>query len=87
MKQSAIPVAFVAAFAIACGARGTSAPEVPTSSTTQVSAGQMSTNQEAPHVAEAHAHVDPAGAPLTSPKDQPRRHADRKPGGGFTGYK
>lgn len=71
----------------ACGGHEEKAPQSPASvSTTHVSAAEMSSDvAEAPHATAPQAHGEHSDADVV--KDEPRRHSERKPGGGFSGYK
>lgn len=68
-------------------ARSSTPVEAPSSpvSTTRTSAAELAS--DAPHVGkpQQHAETEPKGE--DRPKDEPRREGERKPRGGFSGYK
>jgi hypothetical protein len=61
------------------------APPPPTTSVTHVTAAEV--NGDAPKVGKAQADSDAEPVDEVDPKAAPRRHDERKPGGGFSGYK
>jgi hypothetical protein len=84
-RNSMALVACIAALAAGCGQKANPPAASPASvSTTSVTAADYEIAP--PKVGQPQAHVD-ASVPETDTKAEPRRHGDRKPGGGFSGYK
>lgn len=84
--------AVIAVLAMGCGRA--SAPKQPSAvtttsvSTTQVTAAELNRSADAPKVGKPQQHVDAAVLDEEAgKKDEPQRHGERKPGGGFSGYK
>jgi hypothetical protein len=84
----ALAAILVASFAIGCGAPAGSqlarAPKAPIVATTQLMAAEISDTDEAPRVGKSQ-HA--TSLTEDDEKDSPKRHDDRRPGGGFSGYK
>ena len=82
----------VASFVMGCGARAStkvaSCPPSPTVSTTTLMAAELSDTDEAPKVGKSQHTAAPSVEEEPGEKDDaPQRRVDRRPGGGFSGYK
>jgi len=82
----------VALFVTGCGARASTrtaaCPPSPTVSTTRLMAAELSDTDEAPKVGKSQHTAAPSVEEEWVAKDgAPQRRVDRRPGGGFSGYK
>jgi len=84
--------ALVAAGTMGCGSRTSAKPSVcapagPTVSTTQLMAAELRDTDDAPKVGKSQHSSSSAPDEDEGKKDVPHRRDDRRPGGGFSGYK
>lgn len=87
----AVLVAMAAAGAMGCGTRASTkpiaAPPSPTVSTTRLMAAELGAPDDAPKVGKSHRSGVAAEEAEASKKDDVPHRTDRRPGGGFSGYK
>lgn len=85
-------VVLVAGLAMGCGTR-VSTQQVSTAtarnpvSSARLMAAELTATDDAPRVGKSHRSEDDAADVEDGSKDVSRHHGERKPGGGFSGYK
>lgn len=84
-----VAMAMAAMAATGCGTRASTKPiaaSPPTVSTTRLMAAELDPTDDAPKVGKSHRSGSTAEEADAEKKDAPHR-TDRRPGGGFSGYK